>query len=478
MKRAVVLIGLLALLSLCFAQAPAIVSQSRETYKSDQLVAFIPSADGVEEPGALLESWGYTATRREVDFGAFRLSLYQAVDRGAAKDVLEAVDVFNGSLSERSGGVRLLPNYVFHVTGDPCFGRKDIYKDKEGNPHDVLLQWDMRNTGDCGGVVGADLNVVEAWKLIPASHDPIVVAVVDTGVDVDHAGLKGRIHKKNNKVVGKDFTDLWGAGDYHDDHGHGSHCAGSIAAAYNDDEGMTGSAGPTNVKIIAVKALGKDGSGDMFSISDAIKWAGEQKADIISMSLGATPISPEQEPILKQVFDEIFNAPALKYSIPVAAAGNNGKDIHAFPAFCDKVIAIAASDSQDRLAPFSNFGNWVDVASPGVNIVSVRAKHKGKYLDMYQDAGFKKAEFAVGNSTSDPYDQRGYFIASGTSMACPNAVGVVAMMLAVNPKLKSNTEAVRKILMETSDKKGSFQIKADGGRINAYKAVQAAKAQQ
>lgn len=473
MKR-ISIIGILFLFAcICFAQAPIVDSQARESYKAEQLVAYIPATDGVEDPSTLLETWGYASDRQEVDFGTFKLRLYRAIERGAEKDVMEAVRLYNET--ERSG-VKLLPNYVFALTtNDPCFNRKHVYKDKEGNPHDVFLQWDMQNTGECNGVLGADLNVVEAWKLLPASHEPILVAVVDTGVDVEHPGMNGRIYKKDGKVVGKDFTSWWGGGSYLDDHGHGSHCAGSIAAAHNDGEGMTGSSGPANVKIIPVKALGKDGSGDLFSISDAIKWAGEQKAHVISMSLGATPMSPDQEPVMKQVFDEIFDAPALQYSIPVAAAGNNGKDIHAFPAFCDKVIAIAASDNQDNLAVFSNFGNWVDVASPGVNIVSVRPKFNGKFLDMYRDAGFEKAEYAVGNTPDQAYDQRGYFIASGTSMACPNAAGVVAMILAVNPNLKSNTEAVRSILMQTSDKKGSFKIKTDGGRINAYKALQAAK---
>lgn len=474
MERTLILI-LLVFLSICFAQVPPIACENRENYRVDELVAFIPDNENSrgEDPSAVLENWGY-AGNREIDYTTFKLRLYQAVERGVAKDVMEAVEIYNSG-AFRSQGTKLLPNYIFSVVNDPCFNRKDIYKDKEGNPHDVFLQWDMNNPGECGGIPGADLNAVEAWKLVPADHQPIVVAVIDTGVDVNHPGLKGRIYLKDGQPFGKDFTSWWGGGEFLDDHGHGSHCAGSVAATYGDGEGMTGSAGPAKVKIIAVKALSKDGAGDLFSISAAIKWAGEQKADVLSMSFGAVPAFPEQEPILKQVFDEVFDSPQLKYSIPVAAAGNNGKDIHGFPAFCDKVIAIAASDNQDNLAVFSNFGNWVDVASPGVNIVSVRANYKGKYLDMYQNAGFPKAEYAVGNDAKEPYTERGYYIASGTSMACPNASGVVCILLAVNPALKTNTAAVRNILMQTSDKKGTFKIKTDGGRINAYKAAQAAK---
>lgn len=459
-----------------FMMAQTLPASTQETtYISGQIVAYVPNGTVREEdPALLLETWGYTATRREIDFGSFQLKLYQATDSKAAKSVEEAVRLYNGSFS-KDNGAKILPNYVFRVTGDPLFNRLHTCKDKEGNPHQVLLQWDMNNTGEAGGIPGCDLNVLKAWKLIPAEHEQVVVAVVDTGVDATHPGIKERIFKKSGKVVGKDFTDMWGEGSYLDDHGHGSHCAGSIAAAYNDGEGMTGSSGPTNVKIIPVKVMGKDGSGDLFSISDGIKWAAEQKADLLSMSLGAVPMSPDQEPVMKKLFDDIFASAVVKKTISIAAAGNNGQDIHAFPAFCDRVIAIAASDSQDRLATFSNFGNWVDVASPGVNIVSLRPKYKNKYLDMYQDAGFKKAEFAVGNTPDQPYAERAYFIASGTSMACPNAVGVAAMMLAVNPKLKANTEALRKILMETSDKKGTFKIKANGGRINAYEAVLAAK---
>ncbi len=470
-------LALALLVSFAWADAPLVQSTEKEDYVAGQIIAYVPNTRDVDVSQAtnLLESWGYTATRENLSIGGMDLVLFQANDRSAAKNVEEAVKLFNNELTR--GEVKLLPNYIFKVLNEikePCFNRPDVYKDRDGNPHNILLQWDMNNPGELGGIAGADLNVVEAWKMLPASSKPIVVAVIDTGVDTEHPGLKGRIAMKNGEVHGKDFTSWFGGGSHLDDHGHGSHCAGSIAAAYNDGEGMTGSAGPTNVKIIPIKALAKSGAGDLISIASAMKWAGEQKADIISMSLGATPLWPEQEPILKQVFDEIVAAPELSGTILIAAAGNNGQDIHAFPAFCDKVIAIGASDHQDKIAVFSNFGNWVDVVSPGVNIVSVRGKHDGKYLDMYQDAGHKKAEYAIGNKSKAPYDSRKYFIASGTSMATPNAAGVAAMLLSANPNLKANTDALRKILMETSDKKGSFKIKADGGRINAKKALEAA----
>ena len=466
------------MLSLTFADVPTIPVKEGSKYVPGELIAFIPAGREAQTTTNILETWGYAQTRREINFGGVSFCLYEAQDRGVAKSVPEAVKIFNQDMTRESNGVKLLPNYIFTICDkikEPCFNRIDICKDKEGNPKQIMLQWDMNNPGELNGIPGADLNVMKAWEIVPQLDKPIVVAVIDTGVDTEHPAFKGRILMKDGKVVGKDFTSWWGNGSHMDDHGHGSHCAGSIASAYNDNEGMTGSSGPTNVKIMPVKALSKEGSGDLFSIAGAMKWAGEQKADIISMSLGATPLWPEQEPILKQAFDEVVAAPELKNSIIIAAAGNNGKDLHSFPAFCDRVIAIGASDHQDKLAVFSNFGNWVDVVSPGVNIVSVRPKFDGRYLDMYQDAGHKKAEFAIGNNAKTPYDQRRYFVASGTSMACPNAAGVAAMILAVNPKLKTNTEAMRSILMETSVKKGTFKIKADGGRIDAYQALLKAK---
>ncbi|WP_372370257.1 S8 family serine peptidase [Candidatus Uabimicrobium sp. HlEnr_7] len=484
MKKLLALFMAVSMLFVSFAvaDAPAVESTVKEQFVPGQLVAYISNANArnakVTEATQILETWGYTQTRRQLSFGEMTLKLYEAKDRSAAKNVVEAVRLFNSSMSREAQGVKLMPNYIFKINdnNDPCFNRKDIYRDREGNAHDVLLQWDMKNPGEFGGIANSDLNATEAWKMIPENHEQIIVAVVDSGVDTEHPGLKGRILMKDGKPVGKDTTAWWGEGDHHDDHGHGSHCAGSIAAGYSDKEGMTGSSGPTNVKIISVKSMGKDGSGDLFSIGDGIKWAGAQGADIISLSLGATPLFPEQEPILKEAFDDILNSPELKNAIPIAAAGNNGEDLHSFPAFCEKAIAIGASDHQDKLATFSNFGTWVDVVSPGVNILSLRAKFKGKYVDMYRDAGYEKAEFAVGNGgAKDPYDNRAYYIASGTSMATPNAAGVVAMLLAVNPKLKGNTQAVRKILMETSVKKGSFKIKENSGRIDALEAVKAAK---
>lgn len=459
--------------------APAIQSIVKEQFVAGELVTYVKNTRNskIAEATQMLETWGYTQTRKQLSFGDMTLTLFRAKNRTAAKSIPEAIRLFNNSMSREMQGVKLLPNYIFKVfNNDPCFNRKDIYKDREGNAHEVLLQWDMKNPGEFGGIAGADLNVTEAWKLVPKNHEQVIVAVVDTGVDTEHPALKNRILMKDGKPVGKDTSAWWGEGDYHDDHGHGSHCAGSIAAAYNDKEGMTGSSGPANVKIIAVKSMGKDGSGDLFALGDGMKFAGAQGAHIISMSFGATPMFPEQEPILKEAFDDILNSPELKNVIAIGASGNNGKDLHAFPAFCDKVIAIGASDHQDKLAVFSNFGTWVDVVSPGVNILSARAKFKGKYVDMYRDAGFDKAEYAVGNGgAKDPYDSRAYYIASGTSMATPNAAGVVAMLLAINPKLKGNSEAIRKILIETSVRKGTFKIKENAGRINALEAAKAAK---
>lgn len=463
-----------------FAQVMTVsdaVKKDLPSFAPGKLVAFVPSHVRSNEHMQILESWGYTQTRKTVSFGNFQLNSFQATDRSAAKGVMDAVSTFNNTFT-RSSGVKLIPNYIFRINNvnDPLFNRKDQYTDREGNSHDILLQWDMNNPGEFGGIPTASLHVLQAWELLKKanikSDKPIVVAVVDTGIDVDHPALKGRIYKKDGKVIGKDLTDWFGSGTkFLDDHGHGSHCAGSIAAAYNDNEGITGSSGPANIKIVAVKALMKEGGGDLLTIANAIKWSATSQADIISMSLGAVPIVPEQEPILKEVFDSIFADTVLKNTIPIAAAGNNGKEIHAFPAFCDSVIAIGASDHQDKPAVFSNFGDWVDVMAPGVNIVSVRGKFDNRYLDMYQDAGHKKAEYAIGNEAGQEYSKRQYFIASGTSMACPNAAGVVALMLSVNPSLKGDTDKVRQILIETSEGKGTFKIGEDGGRINAYKAL-------
>lgn len=209
----------------------------------------------------------------------------------------------------------------------------------------------------------------------------VVVAVIDTGVDYNHPDLKANI------IGGKDFT---GKGDYLDGNGHGTHVSGTIAAT-NTGAGVVGVA--PDVKILALKALGDDGSGDMNNVTEAIRYATAYGVDLISMSLGG-PDSPELHQAVKDA--------VAKGITVVVAAGNDGDgnpftEELSYPGAYDEVIEVGAIDFTSHVAYFSNTNHEVDILAPGVGILST-----------YLNGQYAKLD--------------------GTSMATPHVAGAVALL--------------------------------------------------
>ncbi|MDE6752637.1 MAG: S8 family serine peptidase, partial [Eubacterium sp.] len=233
---------------------------------------------------------------------------------------------------------------------------------------------------------GAELIQSDRYKKYLSDNSkntPITVAVIDTGVDSTHSFLKSRMLKGRNFSYDGNETDT------SDIHGHGTHVSGIIV----DNT-------PSNVKILPIKALGNNGSGSSLQIGLAIKYAVNQGADIINMSLGG--ICHDECEI------ETAIAEAVKNGVTVCvAAGNEAYYTDDFcPAKVKDCITVAASTNNgNSIAEFSNFGSAVDLTAPGVNILSCRSG--GGYVEM-----------------------------DGTSMACPFASASAAMVLTDNPNLK------------------------------------------
>ncbi|WP_370527042.1 S8 family peptidase [Thermoactinomyces sp. CICC 23799] len=262
-------------------------------------------------------------------------------------------------------------------------------------------------------LVGAE----EAWDVTQGSSN-VTVAIVDTGVDYTHPDLQGKV------VKGKDFVD--NDDDPMDENMHGTHCAGIAAALTNNGVGIAGMA--PKVKILAERVLDANGSGTLDSVAQGITHAADQGADVISLSLG----SPQGASTL----EDAVNYAASKGAVVVAAAGNESTSAPSYPAYYEKAIAVAATDSNDRIASFSNYGSWVDVAAPGVNILST-------------------------------VPGGGYQTASGTSMATPLVAGQAALLASQG---KSASE-IRQAIEGTADKiSGTGQYWAHG-RVNAAKSV-------
>lgn len=259
------------------------------------------------------------------------------------------------------------------------------------------------------------------------SIDDVVVAVLDTGV-AGHSELTSAL------VPGWNFTDSGSASDTTDRQGHGTHVAGTIGA--DVASGVEGIA--AGVRILPVKVLGDDGSGYTDWSAEGIVWAADNGADVINMSLGGAYADPVQA--------EAVTYARSKGVTVVAAAGNDNVSTPFYPAASPGVIGVAAVDQYRARAPFSNYGSYVDVAAPGVNILST------------------------------DFTGNGYSYKSGTSMASPHVAGVVALMTAAAPGITPGQIEIA-LTGSTTDLGTPGRDNYFGyGLVDALRAVRSAKA--
>lgn len=260
------------------------------------------------------------------------------------------------------------------------------------------------------------IQCIPAWDAMRGSA-AIKIAILDTGIDYNHEDLAAKC------LPGKDFVN--NDDDPMDGNGHGTHCAGNAAALTNNGVGIAGIA--PNCSLIPVKVLSDGGSGSYDGIVSGMIWAADNGANVISMSLGGGgPVQAVQD--------------AARYAIGkgvicIAAAGNNGSPAPFYPAYFPEFVAVASTDQNDNRSGFSNYGDWVDVAAPGSNILST----------------------FPGNS---------YGGSSGTSMACPVVAGLAGLIKSAWPT--ATPAQVRAQIENNCDPVGNFVIK---GRVNAFRSI-------
>ncbi|GAA2895175.1 hypothetical protein Acy02nite_39600 [Actinoplanes cyaneus] len=234
------------------------------------------------------------------------------------------------------------------------------------------------------------MRATDAWT--KSTGAGVTVAVVDTGVDGAHIDLTGKVLTGWDAIADK-------SGGNTDANGHGTHVAGTIGAVTGNTIGVSSVAPDT--KILPVRVLGADGSGYMSDAAEGIVWAADNGAQVINMSIGST-----------SKVTAVSNAVAYARSkgvTVVAAAGNEraSGSPTSYPGADAGVIAVAATDSADKVASYSNAGSYVDVAAPGSAIVSTYPSALG----------------------------RSYAGMSGTSMASPHVAGLAALLKAAQPSL-------------------------------------------
>ena len=328
------------------------------------------------------------------------------------------------------------PDYKVEVQmapNDPYY--QDVYAGEPGHrppgewdpPHDYLY-----------GLKPNKLNCEQAWDI--SEGEGVIVAVIDTGVDYNHEDIAANMWNDGQGHYGYDFVN--NDNNPMDDHGHGTHCAGTIAAVGNNNIGVIGVA--PMAKIMAVKGLNSGGSGNSSKLAQCIDYAVANGAHILSNSWGGSGTAA-------QALIDAFTAAHTAGCVSVAAAGNNNGDVAYFnPANINSVIAVAASDNNDAKASFSNWGAKIDIAAPGVDILSLRA---------------------AGTSMGSPVGN-GYTRADGTSMACPHAAGTVAVILSNHPAF--NSEQIRQVLRISADDilEPGWDMNSGYGRLNVFEALQ------
>ena len=316
-------------------------------------------------------------------------------------------------------------------------------------------QWALHNTGQefyciipgfCFyvGRPDADIDAPEAWAITTGLSTSIKVAVIDSGVDYNHPDLAA------NYAGGADFTSA--DNDPMDDQGHGTHVAGTIAALMNNltgdpaaEEGVVGVA--PNALILAYKVCFADGTCNDFAIEQAIARAIVDGAKVINMSLGA----PEASQSLFDAVQDAWNAGI----VVVAAAGNDGTTAPFYPAAIPNVVAVGAFDEDHKRAPFSNYGNWVDISAPGNGIFSTYPM-----VGCFGEVG-------------PPGEVGCYTWNTGTSMASPHVAGAAALIW-TRADVATNAQVVD-ILLSSADPQGVDAMRLDSwtihGGLNLHNAI-------
>ena len=312
----------------------------------------------------------------------------------------------------------------------------------------------MNNTGQTGGSSDADIDAPEAWDITTGSSD-LVIGVIDTGIDYLHPDLVNNIWTNPGEIAadgidndGNGYVDdvhgydfLNGDADPMDDRGHGTHVAGTIGGRGNNGTGVTGLA--WNVQLMALKFLGADGFGPNSAAIEAVNYATMMRTNF-GINIRATNNSWGGGGFTQALEDSI-TASGNAGMLFVAAAMNNASNNDATPVYpanygSSNIIAVAASDHNDSLASFSDYGaTTVDLAAPGANILSTTP-----------------------NGTYSYYN--------GTSMATPHVTGTAALAWSLVPN--ATVQEVRDALLGSVDPVASLSGKvATGGRLNARRTL-------
>ncbi len=374
-------------------------------------------------------------------------------------------DMFSFSFSEAQDINRIVDKYeelgLFKFVEPNYLGQAGGYSFR---PNDDFYdrQWGLYNDGSFAlynSTFDADAQIEEAWDITKGSSD-IVIAVLDSGIKFDHPEFSGRIWNNSDETTSSNDADNNGYGgdtrgydfanidnDPTDDQGHGTNVTGILGAKSNNSEGYAGV--DWNAKIMPLKILDSDNSGFYSWWIEAIYYATDNGAHVLNMSVGGSGFSAGMQTAIDYANENGVTV--------VACMMNENNSVKYYPAAYDGTIAIGSTNPDDTRSdafPWnnskgSNYGDHIDLSAPG--------------------------NYIYGLSSSSNSNYNTYW--SGTSQATPHVVGVVGLLLSLNPDL--SPDEIRNILRESADDEvGRSNEDLPGwdkyhgaGRLNALSAV-------
>jgi thermitase len=398
--------------------APARRPAADEFVPDEVLVAFRRGANAA----AVARAAGGHAARRLEGLDVHKLK----VPAGAVEAVVAALE--HHPLVEFAE-----PNAYLHTVLAPSdpYGQVACYSTSRGP---CVSQWGW-----------ARVSAYEAWDVTTGSA-AVRVAVVDTGIDVGNPTYSVPDATGHEDIVSCHapiIASFVSGESGNDDNGHGTHVAGTIGACTDNGTGVSGA--NWAVQLMGAKVLDYSGAGTLWDVAAGIRWAADNGAKVINLSLGTRwPLAT-----LERAVDYAWS----KGAVLACAAGNGGTSSQIYPAAYTNCIAVAATDENDLRTSFSSYGaDWVDVAAPGIGILST-----------LQD-DFNWCFLCYGYGYNPQYDAL-----SGTSMATPHVAGLAALIWARG--LCATNTCVRNAIEATADPVPSTGVNWKWGRVNYYNAV-------
>lgn len=408
-------------------------------YDPDDVLVDLKDSATDQDVKAIDAKYGVDLQLVDHDPEALRTKLYRAhVDAAHEADLLAALS--------HDGRVEIAEPDALYGLSDPT-GPAEVPPENDphwkGFPNDpqYKYQWHLRQ-----------IDMPGAWKLGDGAG--VVVAVIDTGVAYENYKKFHRVPDLAGTKFTKGYDFVNDTVHGNDDHGHGTHVAGTIAQSTHNGVGVAGVAPAAT--IMPLKVLSARGSGSVAGIADAIRYAADNGAKVINMSLGGRMRSKILEKAVKYAHD--------KGVVVVCAAGNDGSGRVSYPAAYPGAVAVAATQFDEATTFYSNWGKEIDVAAPGGN---TQVDQNG---DGMPD-GVLQNTIVVGDPTKD-----GYFGFMGTSMASPHVAGVAALVVGAGV---TNPDEVEKILKDSARAPKSKKLdhaRYGAGIIDARAAILKAKA--